>query len=489
MRPEPSTHRADREAGGILIVALIAMGILALIATAALYEVGNRHAVTFHSQTWNEALSSAEVGADIALAAMNASIANPSTAWAAWSPSDATTFPKTWTPTIAPHSGDGNTKVYAQVTVDDSITDPNGQKWFRIRSTGIAEVAGTARPGLEPAVLDTGGRKNHRSVLRKTRFNTDVTGGAVRLPHIARTIEVMAGAMNARMLTRALAVRSSITLSGTTSIDSFDSTDPSKSNFGQYDATKRQDRADVASNGNGGLSDFNNCEVRGSAFSNGGAIQDTAGVVGPVFDNFSTALPPVSTPVWGVINVAPNSIVDPPGGMTLMGGPSGSAQNYKISALTLNSATNPLILAPHTAGQQSYVNIWVTGALSVTGSGVIQQQPGVHVTIYCEGNVTLLGGGIANQNNRARYLQIFGVDPASGTRTITVGGSGDFVGVIDAPDFDLTVSGPGMFCGAAIARAAAISTANGFHYDEDLGDLQIGPSERYEFASWIEDVR
>lgn len=480
---------ALRREGGILVVALIAMGILALIATAALYQVGHRHAVTFHSQSWNEALASAEVGADIALEALNTSIADPATAWAAWSPSDATTFPKTWTPPLAPHAGDGNTKVYAQVTVDDSVVDADGQRWFRIRSTGIAEVSGTARAGLEPAVLDVSGEKNSRSVLRKARFANDATGGALELPQIARTVEVMAGAMNARMLVRAVAVRSAITLSGATGIDSFDSTDSSKSTGGLYDPAKRQDRANVASNADGGLSDFNNLEVRGNAYCNGGAIQGTSGVVGSIFDNFSTAIPPVTTPIWGVINVAPNSIIDPPGGLTLIGGPAGSAQNYKISALSLSSSVNPLILAPHAAGQTSYVNIWVTGTLDVTGTGTIQQQAGVHVTIYCEGNVTLAGGGIANANGRARFLKIFGVDPASGTRTFDISSSTDFIGVVNAPDFDLSTSGPASFSGAVIARAAAIGNTGGFHYDEDLGDLKIGPPERYEFASWIEDIR
>jgi hypothetical protein len=481
--------QAYPERGAVLVVALIAMAVLALVATAALYEVGNRHAVTYHSLSWNEALASAEVGADVALRAMNDSIVNPTTAWAAWTPSDATTFPKTWTPSLAPHAGDGNNKVFALVTVDDAITDLNGIKWMRVRSTGVAEVAGTCRPGVEGAVLDSAGLKNHRSVLRKTRFTTDLTSGALQLPQIARSIEVMAASQNARMLTRALAVRSSITLTGGASIDSFDSTDPSKSTSWLYDPAKRQDRADVASNADGALSDFNNCEVRGSAFCNGGAIQDTGGVVGPVFDNFATAIPPVVTPVWGIINVTPSVINDPAGGMTLVGGPSGSAQNYKVTAMTLNNAANPLVLAPHTVGRESYVNIWVTGAISVTGTGYIRAEPGVHVTIFCEGDITLQGGGIMNQNGRAQYLQVFGVDPPSGTRAFTIGGTGEFIGVINAPAFDLTLNGTGQFCGAAIARAATINSSAGFHYDESLADLNLGSPERYEFASWAEDIR
>ena len=481
-------RRRSCETGAILVVAMIAMTVLALIATAALYDVGNRHAVTFHSQSWNEALASAEAGADLALRAMNDSIPNPSTAWTGWSPSDATTFPKTWTPTLTPHAGDGNNKVFALVTVDNSIVDTNGLKWLRVRSTGVAEVAGTCRPGMEGAVLDSAGLKNHRSVLRKTRFTTDLTSGALRRPQVARTVEVVAGSKNARLLTRALAVQNSITLTSG-AIDSFDSTDATKSTAGLYDSAKRQDHADVASNASGAMSDFNNCEVRGSAYCNGGVIQDTAGVVGPLFDNFSITIPPVTTPVWGVINVTPNVINDPPGGMTLVGGPSGSAQNYKVTALSLNSASNPLILTTHAVGQESYVNIWVTGATSITGNGFIRQEPGVHVTFYCEGNIAIMGSGVVNQNGRARYLEVFGVDPGSGTRTFTVGGSGNFIGVLNAPAFDLAISGTGDFCGAAVARSATMNGTGGFHYDESLADLKMGPADRYEVASWIEDIR
>jgi Tfp pilus assembly protein PilX len=503
--------RSPRPQGSILVVALIAMGVLALIATAALYSIGNRHAVSYHSQSWNDALASAEVGTDVALAAMNASIADPSTAWAAWSPGDATTFPKTWTPAIPPHAGEGNVQVHAQVTVDDAIADSNGERWFRVRSMGVAEVVGTQRRGNEPAVLDSSGQKNHRSMLRKARFSNDLTGGALRLPQVARTVEVMAGALNVRKLTRALAVRSAITLTGSTSIDSFDSTDATKSASGIYDSAKRQDHADLATNSSGDLSDLNSCEVRGSAYTNGGSIRDPGGVVGPIFDNFSISIPSVTTPVWSVINVTPNSINDPSGGMTLVGGPADSPQNYKISALTLTSSSRVLTLAPHTAGQESHVNIWVTGAMSITSAGKILQKPGVHVSIYCEGNVTIDGAGIVNQNNRAKFLRVFGVDPPSGTRTFTVttsagsGGGGDddddddeggggtpanhFIGIIDAPEFNLTVSGTGTFVGAAIARTAAISCSGGFHYDESLADQKIGPPERYEYTSWIEDVR
>jgi hypothetical protein len=175
--------------------------------------------------------------------------------------------------------------------------------------------------------------------------------------------------------------------------------------------------------------------------------------------------------------------------MTLIGGPAGSPQNYKVTDLSLTTAANSLTLTPHMVGQESYVNIWITGGMSVTGTGVIQLQPGVHATIYVEGNTTVAGGGIVNASGRPRNLQLHGVTPASGTRTLTVSGTADFIGVVNAPAFDLNLLSTGMFCGAAIARSANINGTAGYHYDESLADLSLGPPERYEYASWIEDIR
>ena len=486
-----SAHLATdrREAGSILVVALLTMGILALIASAALYQVGNRHATTFHSLSWHESLVSAETGVDLAVRAISDSIAAPGTAWTDWTPNDASTFPKTWTPTLTPHLGEGNTKVFTTMTVDNAITDVNGLRWFRIRSRGVAEIAGTCRAGIEGALLDTSGVKNHRGLLRKVRFSGDLTGGALRLPQIARSIEVMAAPVNSRLLIRGLTLRREIGMSGNSFIDSFDSSDPAKSTGGLYDYSLRLARGDIGSNAAGSLSNLNGREVLGNASTNGGTIGGAGNVQGMIFDNFSTVIPAVATPSWPTINVLPNTINNPAGGMTLVGGPAGAPQSYKVSDLNVLTSANPLILAPHTPGVESYVNIWVTGAMSVSGNGYIQQQPGVHLTIYCEGNITVTGGGVVNQTGRARNLQIFGVDPASGTRSFTIGGNGNFIGVLDAPAFDLTISGTGDFSGSAVARSAALTGTGGFHYDESLSSEEIGPANSYQVVSWIEDVR
>ena len=131
----------------------------------------------------------------------------------------------------------------------------------------------------------------------------------------------------------------------------------------------------------------------------------------------------------------------------------------------------------------------VSGRTTVSGTGYIEQQPGVHVTIPSEQQIVISGGGIRNQTSRAENLQIFGINPTLGTSTVTVSANTNFIGVIDAPEFDITISGGSAFIGAAVGRSATLIGGGGFHYDERLGALPVGAPVRYEFASWSEDVR
>ena len=473
--------------GGILITTVLLIVIMTMMSAAILYRVSSRHAATYMSVVWNEALSSAEAGTDFAVQTLNNSIANPGTAWTGWTPGDATTFPKTINFNPASHIGESNTKVFAKLTVDNMITDGSGAKWMRIRSQGVAECPHISN-GTESGVLDSNGVKNHRTVLRKARFTTDITGGALNLPQISRTIEVMAQPLSISPYIRALTVKNTISLSGGAYADSFDSSNPAYSTSGLYDAAKRQWHGDVASNAIGSLSDLRDCYVYGNASSNGGAIKNTANVEGSVFNNFQTTIPDIAAPVslpWP----APTSINNPAGGITLRGGPAGSPMNYKLSVLTVSSGSNPLILAPSAPGVDSYINIWVTGKTTVSGSGFIQQQPNVHVTFYCDQDVTISGSGVMNQTNVASNLVMYGVTPASGAPKMTVSGSGNFIGVLNAPAFAMTISGSAAFVGAAIGNSVNISGSGGFHYDQALASTGSGSGTTYQVASWVEDIR
>jgi hypothetical protein len=343
--------------------------------------------------------------------------------------------------------------------------------------------------------------KSHLNVLRKIAMKNDVTGGLLHLPQVTRTIQVVSKQLPTSIFKKAVVVRGPMTMSGGAYTDSFNSSDPNKSSNGtyingvytggQYDQTKRQSHGDIASNESGNFSNLMNSYVYGNAYSNGGTIQNTGNVQGTVYNNFSTTIQPVSDPSFSTVVVNPTTINNPnaPVTLTASGTTQATATNYILTQLTVSNSANPLILAPAVAGQESYVNIWVKGDMTTSGSGYIKQLPGVHATFYVDGKFTVSGSAFDNENNLASYLTLNGVTAANGsTNTFTVSGGGTFIGVVNAPSYNLTVSGSANFMGAFIMNSLTITGAAGFHYDEALGGNTGANGLAYEFASWVEDV-
>jgi hypothetical protein len=483
--------------GSTLVMALTSLSVLAFAAAGVFYFIANRYETAFQSSSWDEALVVAESGVDTAMQAFNQS-SDPNS-WTGWTYSASSTkypYPH-WTygtatspgNTISPHTGDGNNKMFVSITVDKQITDSNGTVWPRITSSGTTEVPGLPRVGYAPAILSLTGVKNHKNMLRHIAMKGDVTNGNLHVPQVTRTVQVVAKPQTSSLFQRAVEVQNSMTMSGGAYTDSFNSQDPTKSTNGQYDPLKRQSHGDIASNTTGGTSDLMNSTVYGNASSNGGAIQNTAGVKGSVYNNFSTTIAAVSNPSFSSVNLLPTQVKNPGGPVTLTAGTASTPQNYVLSELTVSNGSNPLILASPTPGQESYINIWVTGDLTTSGSGYIQQQPGVHATFWVNGKVTVSGSAFDNQNGYASYLTINGVTPANGaTNTYTISGSANFVGVINAPSYALTLSGSGDLMGAFIMYSMNISGAAGFHYDESLAGNSGGSNLGFVVASWIEDL-
>lgn len=501
MKHEPSLRIIgpfNSTEGSILVTTLLTILVLSMMTVAIISRISSRHAATYQSVVWNEAMTSAEAGSDFAVRAMNNSVANPGTAWIGWkrldgtANEDNTTFPKYYNFNPPAHVGESNTKVFAKLYVDNSITDSNGTKWMRIRSTGVAECPHGTQEGTEASVRDINGVKNHRSALRKPRSYTDITGGVLHLPQVARTVEIMAAPPGTSLYIRALTVRNGIAMSGGAFTDGFDSGDPAHSDNGQYPSAypaRILNKGDVATNANGTLSDLKSAVVNGDASSNGGAISNTGGVTGTVYNNFQTTISKVNDPYLNTIEPNPTSINNPGAPVTLVGGSSTSPKNYELSVLTISNSAKPLILAPSAPGVESYINILVTGKTTVSGSGYIQQQPNVHVNFYCDDDVTISGSGYLNQTNIASNLVMYGVSPSSGTNKMTISGSATFIGILNAPDFDITISGGGKLVGAAIGNSVDLSGSGGFHYDVALSRLGGTGTSTYAVASWVEDIR
>ncbi len=481
MQPiRPALHR--RDAGGILVTTLLLVALMSMMTAATLYRVGSRYSSTYQSMCWNEALNSAEGGADLAIVALNKSLTSPNTAWAGWTPSDATTFPKTYAPPIPDHAGDGNTKVYAKVTVDTGV----GGGWMRVRSVGVAELPKRTANGLEAVPTDINGVKNHRNGIRKPRFTNDITNGVLRLPQIVRTIECLAAPAANYPYLRPLTVKGSITLTGGAWTDSFNSTDPLYSTNGKYDFAKHLNHGDLASNASGNLSDLQNNAVYGSVTSNGGVIQRTGGVTGTVTNNFKTTFASISSPVFSSLEASPSTVT---GSATLVGGTQSNPKNYILNQIKMSNSET-LVFDTPTPGTEAWINVRVTGNVQLTGYATIEQKAGVHVNFYVEGDAKIAGNGYLNRNTDASYLQFFGVTASNGsTGTLQISGNGDFSAVVNAPSYNVTITGNGSLCGTVIGNSATLVGNGGYHYDESLKLLPAPGASNYQFVSWMEDIR
>jgi Tfp pilus assembly protein PilX len=332
------SQRTSPDRGSTIVMVLLAITVLSSIAAVVITRMSNQHLTNYHSASWQEALNVAEAGVETGLSTLNLSISNPTTAWTNWTPSDATTFPKTYRGALLPHGGDGNNKMYVSVQVDNDVKDSSGEAWYRIRAIGTTELPGPSRLGFEKSLTDANGVKNHRSMLMRMSFSNDATSGALHLPQVSRKIEVMVPALTTSLFVRSITVWNYLSMSGGAYTDSFDSRYPSKSTNGLYDVAKRKSHGDVAINSSGSDSNLRNSVVYGNASSNGGAIQNPGNVQGSIYNNFSTNLPPVSAPVWTTMHATPILIRDPGAPVTLTASASKtSPANYKLTELTVSS--------------------------------------------------------------------------------------------------------------------------------------------------------
>lgn len=448
--------------GSILIVTLGTIAVLSLLAAHVCRVVTMRTRTFYQAASWNEALSAAEAGADLGMAALRAN------SWTGWSGPDAAGVRTLQTPVLS-HGGEGNTTFSAIVKVDSPAPS-----YSRIRSTGYAQLPGSAVVSFDK--LDN---RLRRLSLRSDRdTGTTVTGQA----RVARAIVVIARGTNP--YTRALLLTSSLNANSSGSVsDSFDSGDPAKSTNGLYHSNKRQSNGDISSNDSTG-SDLNGMNVYGNLSYSGPTIPNTHNVRGNIIQPYADAAPPVPKPSWTSVTANMGAIT---AATTLKAGPPGSPTRYKVSSVSLSTGAALTFTQP-SSGSPGEVEVWVSGAFSTGGSGRVISQAGVKVKIYTEGDITLVGNPVVNQSNVAEAMQFFGVTPSDGTtRNAQVGGSAQFIAVLNAPAYDMKINGGGEFFGSFVLRTVTMKGGNtAIHYDEALP--RSGGSI-WKMASWTEDVR
>ena len=493
-----------RQNGSTLLMVLLTITILATLCFTSLYIAGQNANSVAQTASWQQALGGAESAVDQAIAALNTGTwtnwvtmtgavpnlqpspgATPTTASGPPGSNQYNYVANSLTSQVAQYhigssittAGEGNNLISMWTTIDTAglPLDSNGNQWYRIRATGTAATVGPAR--ISNSRLDNDLRKIGLRFDRKT-------SNAISSPQATRTIEVIVQALAQSIWVRGITLKNTITMSGGGLIDSFNSSDPFKSTNGAYDSTKRQSHGDVATTASGN-SNLNNTYVYGGLAYSGSAVKNTNNVQGTISTPFNATIPATTDPTW-TSGMWDSSVSQVNGTITLTAGTKSAPTRFKLSQINL-SGSNVLTLAANSDGTDSYVEIWVTGKMTTSGSGYITQDPKVHVTYWVDNDITLSGSSYLNQSGLASNVTINGVGTG---HKITISGGAAFVGVFDAPGFDVTVSGTGGVSGSLIGNSLNISGGASFHYDEALNTNSSSSAiGNYAFASWFEDTR
>ena len=487
------------QAGSVLTIAVLTLAILSLIAAGTLTVVSSKYNSTFQASSWQESLQGAEAGVDIAMSAL------ATDSWTGWNQVNSSTPPRSapsgsfssptnrptsgqyyfYQPQALTHVGEGNNTINMFITVDTAglPLDNTKNQWYRIRATGTTDISGTPRASSE---------KLDNKLRKLSLFKDRITGLSVsNKGHAQRTIEVIAEpVVPPEFFANGLTTAGAIVLPGNgfpAVIDSFDSSNSTKSTNGLYDPAKAQPNANLAMLNSTG-SDFNGTPVFGTVTYSGPPIQGTSGVKGTIATPYKTAIPPVTDPSGVFIPLPPIN------GLPIPAGTKFNPAQYKWTGdLTVNSGQTLTFTKVNSGANNNYVILWVTGNINLPKNAIIVQD-GVNLVIYGDKNFTFDGGSFKNQNTfatnqapPASMLTIYGT-AASGTMYIGPDVLGDsMVGIIDAPNYTLTIETHFNFSGAITVGKANVIANAGLHFDEQL--TGSGKPKSYAYASWFEDTR
>jgi hypothetical protein len=470
----------------ILVWTVLTIAILSMLGAEVLRLVSIKHQNALQTATWQEALLAAESGIDLGIIELRKSLyPMPNHAWEGWNNTPANGVVSYGMSTIA-NAGLAGTPMTVEANVDapSSLIDPsNGWQYYRIRTVGTMPITGAAR------VTDNkqDGRLRRLS-LRWERFTNGVlTPHALNdKPQVCRRAEAIVKPVSS-FAQAAMSVSTMDLTNQNIVIDSYDSRDPNKSTNGLYDVTKRQQNGDIATDGN--LIEAGNAHIYGDVATNSGTVTGVANITGTERTDFYQEPIPVGAPTWTAYNGTVTNVTNT---TTLNAGPtSGSSiTRYELSSISL-SGSKTLTLAGNPGGSATYIEIYVTGDISVSGNSQIVLQEGVSAKIYFAGNVDVSGNGILNTKNQPVDLQLFGIQPPSGSsKHVSLGGNGQIIAAVYAPDHDVTINGGGTnghVFGSVVGKTLTMTGVTNLHYDEALGSG--GFINNYKIVSWFEDNR
>src|SRR3989440_7773647 len=471
--------------GSILVWTVLTIGILSLIAVETLRLVTAKYQNALQTSTWQEALLAAESGIDLAIIELRKSLyPSPNNAWQGWNNAPGNNVTG-YELTTVPNAGLNRTPMTIETNVDAPATliDPgNSWQYYRIRTVGTIPITGPARAADNPQ--DT---KLRRLSLRWERFtNGMLMPHLISAPQVSRRIEAVVRPVSA--FDQAIMSVGVVDLTNQNIVvDSYDSRDPTKSTNGLYDPSKRQENGDLATDGN--LIEAGNAQIYGDVATNAGTVSGAANITGTQRTDFYQEPIPLGAPSWSTWNSSPSSVT----GTTTINADTtkgSAASRYTLSSISL-SGNKTLTVAGNPNGSQTYIEIYVTGNISVSGTGQIVVQPGVTATIYFAGNVDISGNGVLNSNNQPGDLMFYGIQPPAGTSEhVNIGGNSQITASIYAPGHDVTVNGGGTnghVYGSIVGKTVTMTGVSNLHYDESMSSK--GMINNYKIVSWFEDNR
>lgn len=480
MRRANSKHH-----GSILVWTVLTIAILSLLGAELIRLVSAKYQNALQTSTWQEALLAAESGIDLGIVELRKSLfPAPNHAWEGWNNTPGNGVVSYGLTTI-PNAGLASTPMTIEVNVDapSSLIDPsNGWQYYRIRTVGTMPITGVAR------TTDNSQDSSLRKLsLRWERFTNGVlTAHAISAPQVSRRTEAIVRPVSS--FDQAIMSVGTLDLTNQNIvIDSYDSRDSNKSTNGLYDAAKRQENGDIATDGN--IIDASNAHIYGDVSTNSGTVTGAANITGTERTDFYQEPIPVSAPSWSSYNGTTTTV----NGTTTLNASSTSGSSisrYQLSAISLNGSKT-LTLAGNPDGTTTYIEIYVTGDISVSGTAQITVQPGVSAKIYFAGNIDVSGNGILNTKNQPLDLQLYGIQPSDGsTKHVSLGGNAQITASVYAPNADVTVNGGGSsghVYGSLIGKTVTMTGVTNLHYDEALSSGGIINS--YKIVSWFEDNR
>jgi len=502
--------KSSAESGGLLMYVVFILSVLAAIVAAVVRPVSDEYLNTFRASGWQEALLAAESGIDLAMVQLKSNLrqiqpGNTSSWPSPWDPavygdqlSGSAAWPSPWAQpasggeqyniTNLSYAGQDGGTMTATVTVDAPAlaVDPTYKtQYYRIRSSGIAPLPPLKRAGGTTQDLDL--RRYSLQVDRYSMLNGVTPVPALAYPQVFRTVEAIAQPLSS--FANALLARNQISMSDqNVVVDSYDSTNAAKSTNGQYDPGKAQKNATVSTDGT--LIAAENTQINGNLNAHNGAATGAANATGTISNDFYQDIPSVQAPVWTTFSATPASVG---ASTTLTSSASSTApQRYKLSAIML-AGSNTLTITG-TPGQNTYVEIWVAGNVSLAGNASIQTDPGVYVSLYIGGSLDLGGNGLQTGNGytdeRPAKDLIYLIQPPAGqSQTVSLHSNANMESAVYAPDAAVTIGGGsnGTFSGSVVGSTISITGVTNVHYDESLSHAGFVTS--FKIVSWMEDTR